>query len=139
LELDRDVALKLVRADLDDTAAAALRTRIRAEARALARIQHPNVVGVFEVGALGGGDLFLAMELVDGPTLRAWRLAARTEKEVLAAFAQAGRGLAAAHAAGVVHRDFKPDNVLVGSDGRVRVSDFGLAGLGAVEGRPEAL
>ena len=98
------------------------------EAQALARLSHPNVVAVHDVGVLDG-EVFVAMELVVGATLRALARAARRarSREILAVLRQAGEGLAAAHAAGLVHRDFKPDNVLVGDDGRVRVTDFGLA------------
>ncbi|MBS2025789.1 MAG: serine/threonine protein kinase [Deltaproteobacteria bacterium] len=123
-ELDRRVAIKLLhpgRGQMEQE------TRILAEARALAALSHPNVVTVFEVGTCEAG-LFIAMELVEGTTLRQWLLAERRPwREVLNAFVEAGRGLAAAHAAGIVHRDFKPENVLVGNDGRVRVTDFGLA------------
>jgi hypothetical protein len=126
-DLDRKVALKLLRPDGPDDAREALRGRLLAEARALARLSHPHVVAVHDVGAVGD-ELFLAMELVAGTTLRAWLAAgARSWREIVPALAAAGGGLAAAHEAGVVHRDFKPDNVLVGDDGRVRVADFGLA------------
>jgi hypothetical protein len=97
------------------------------EARTLARLHHPNVVTLYEVVPHAGGHL-LALERVDGVTLRVWlRARRRTTEEILDVFLAAGHGLEAAHAAGIVHRDFKPDNVLVGSDGRVRVADFGLA------------
>ncbi len=97
------------------------------EAQALAKLSHPNVVQVYDVGSLEG-QLYLAMEFVDGVTLQRWLKAeARGWRDVLAMFIQAGRGLEAAHAAGLVHRDFKPQNVLVGRDGRARVLDFGLA------------
>ncbi|MBI5512891.1 MAG: protein kinase [Deltaproteobacteria bacterium] len=127
LELHRTVALKVVRPDraLDD--AAALGERLRAEARALARVSSPCVVAVYDIGTVGE-DVFIAMERIDGPTLRGWVAERpRAPREVAAAFVQAGEGLAAAHEVGVVHRDFKPDNALVGRDGRTRVSDFGLA------------
>jgi serine/threonine protein kinase len=121
--LDRKVALKLHRAE---QAGDVDRMRLEREAQAMARVVHPNVVTVYQAG-IAGGQLFVAMELVDGGTLRAWlRARRRGWREVLDAFLQAGRGLAAAHRAGLVHRDFKPDNVLVGVDGRVRVTDFGL-------------
>ncbi|MCA9717927.1 MAG: serine/threonine protein kinase, partial [Myxococcales bacterium] len=94
---------------------------------AMARLSHPNVVTVHEVGA-HGDRVFVAMEYVRGQDLRSWLAAeARHWRDVLKMFLQAGQGLAAAHEAGIVHRDFKPDNVLVGEDGRVRVADFGLA------------
>src|SRR5205823_1716046 len=99
--------------------------QLRREAQTLAKLSHPNVVAVHDVG-LEGEDLYIVMQLVDGPTLRQ-RLSGATVPEVLALFVAAGRGLAAAHAAGIVHRDFKPTNVLVDNDGSVRVSDFGLA------------
>jgi predicted Ser/Thr protein kinase len=121
-ELDRIVALKLVRGDSRaDTPA-----RLRREAQAMARLTHPNVVAVYDVGAFED-CIFIAMEYVAGQTLARWADAPRTQREILDAYRAAGRGLAAAHAAGIVHRDFKPENVLVGSDGRVRVGDFGLA------------
>lgn len=102
------------------------RARLMREAQAMARITHPNVAAVFEVG-VDAGDVFIAMELVDGGTLAAWLKTKHTTHEILEMFVQAGRGLAAAHRAGLLHRDFKPQNVLVGSDGRPRVVDFGLA------------
>lgn len=126
-ELDRRVALKLLR---PDRRVAALEERFLREGQTMARLSHPNVVAVHDVGALGG-SVFLAMEHVEGETLRAWLAAKpRPWSEILAAHVDAGRGLAAAHKAGVVHRDFKPDNVLVSRDGRIRVTDFGLARLG---------
>ncbi len=122
--LDRKVALKLIRAK---AAGPDLEARLLREAQAMARLSHPEVIAVYDVGK-HGDRLFIAMELVDGGTLREWLEAApRTSREILAVYLRAGRGLAQAHAAGIVHRDFKPDNVLVGKDGRVRVTDFGLA------------
>src|SRR5215217_453854 len=129
-ELDRKVALKLLRADLTrGEGSAEAKARLGREAQALARLSHPNVVAVHDVGE-HEGRIFIAMDFVEGTTLRRWLKAGpRPWAEVLACFLQAGRGLAAAHAGGLVHRDFKPENVLVGEDGRVRVTDFGLARL----------
>ena len=125
-DLDRKVALKLLRNPDDPRRTARLQTRFTREARAMARLSHPNVVAVYEVG-LFRGEVFIAMEFVRGMTLRDWLAAQpRSPFEALEVFIQAGRGLAAAHDAGLIHRDFKPDNVLIGDDGRVRVSDFGL-------------
>ena len=125
-QLQRKVALKLVRADfaaLD----VELRARLVREAQAMARIRHPNVITVFDVGTFDE-RLFVAMEVIDGPTLSAWQAQrGRSVADILAVFGAAGRGLAAAHAAGLVHRDFKPDNILIGADGHVCVTDFGLA------------
>lgn len=123
-ELERTVAIKLLRSD----AAAADAVRLLREARALARLAHPNIVAVHDAGETADGQLFIAMELVDGPTARAWLLAhPRALPDILDLYTAAGRGLAAAHHAGLVHRDFKPDNLMVGRDGRARVMDFGLA------------
>jgi serine/threonine protein kinase len=102
---------------------------MKREAQAMAKVSHPNVVQVYEVGTRNG-QLFVAMEFVKGKTLSEWlaRVAEeRTWEEILEMYLQAGRGLAAAHRQGLVHRDFKPDNVLVDGDGRARVLDFGLA------------
>src|SRR5207342_2013350 len=102
-----------------------LAERLRREAQALAKLDHPNVVSVYDVG-LDEAGLYIVMQLVAGTTLdHAVRRCER--REIVGLLAQAGRGLAAAHAAGIVHRDFKPTNVLVDTEGRVRVSDFGLA------------
>jgi tetratricopeptide (TPR) repeat protein/predicted Ser/Thr protein kinase len=128
-ELDRKVALKLLRTDrfTRGMAGEADRLRLLREAQALARLTHPNVVAVHDAGTFGD-RVFVAMELVEGKTLRQWlEEAPRSWREVLDHLLPAGRGLAAAHAAGLVHRDFKPENVLIGRDGRVRVVDFGLA------------
>ena len=123
-QLDREVAIKLVRAVAGDDQA---RARLLREAQAMAQVAHPNVVPIYEVGE-HGDQVFVAMELVAGETLTAWlRREPRDWRAMLAMFVAAGRGLAAAHARGLVHRDFKPDNVLVGGDGRPRVLDFGLA------------
>jgi serine/threonine protein kinase len=131
--LDRRVAIKLVRTDLDS---AIVRARLVREGQALARVNHPNVVHVFEVGE-DDGRLFVAMELVDGMTLREWsRKRRRAWSDVLTVCIAAGRGLSAVHAQGLTHRDFKPDNVMVGDDGRVRVMDFGLARFAVDEPPP---
>ena len=122
-DLERRVALKVLRrSDGSDDA----RQRLLREARAMARLTHPNVVAVHEVGTAGDRD-YVAMELIDGETLADWLRRKRTAREITHAFIAAGRGLAAAHAAGLVHRDFKPHNVLRANDGRVVVTDFGLA------------
>ncbi|WP_434418236.1 tetratricopeptide repeat protein [Nannocystis pusilla] len=137
-ELDRKVALKLLRSDAGPGEAA----RMIREARALARLAHPNVVAVHDVGVVGEGEeaeVFIAMEFVDGVTLRTWlRQRPRSLREIVEVFAAAARGLAAAHKVDLVHRDFKPDNVMVDGDGRVRVMDFGLAraGLGGLSREP---
>ena len=121
--LDRKVAIKLLRTTTDRKA----HKRLVREAQSLAKLSHPNVVQIYEIGS-SDGLIFLVMEFVKGRTLRAWlNQQPRSRSEILAVFEAAGRGLAAAHAAGLVHRDFKPDNVLVGRDGRARVTDFGLA------------
>jgi serine/threonine protein kinase/tetratricopeptide (TPR) repeat protein len=123
-ELARQVALKVVRRDIGDRA---YRERLVREARAMAQLEHENVVRVYDAGE-HDGEIFVAMELVRGETVGAWlRAGPRRWREVLARFVAAGQGLAAAHRAGMIHRDFKPDNVLVrASDGRVCVTDFGL-------------
>ncbi len=125
--LDRSVALKLLRGDRHRGAdREAVQQRMIREARALAQLSHPNVVTVFDAGIVDD-RVYIAMELVAGQSLRQWLHArARPWREVIDLHVQAGRGLAAAHAAGLVHRDVKPANVLIGDDGRVRVVDFGL-------------
>ena len=123
-DLERRVALKVLRNTGGGDEA---RQRLLREARALARLTHPNVVTVHEVGSANGRD-YVAMELIEGETLADWLKAeTRSEEDIVGAFAAAGRGLAAAHAAGLVHRDFKPHNVLRRKDGRIVVTDFGLA------------
>src|SRR4051794_37484059 len=132
-ELGRKVAIKLLGAG-----AHVDQQRLRREAQAMARLQHPNVIAVYDVG-LFAGRAFIAMELVEGTTLATWMTAEpRTWREIVALFVQAGRGLAAAHTVGLVHRDFKPANVLVGRDGRPRVGDFGLARARIVDGSAAA-
>ncbi len=135
-DLDRRVALKRIR--LSGGSAETLRAFLMREAQAMARLSHPNVVAVYDVGS-AGDEVFIAMELVEGQTLAQWqREKVRSWREIVPLFLQAGAGLAAAHAAGLVHRDFKPDNVLIGSDGRVRVTDFGLARLSSTPVEPVA-
>ena len=121
-ELDRRVALKVLKGTGDQEAL----LRLQREGQAMARVTHPNVITVHEAG-IQGRIVFLAQELLDGGSLRQWLEQPHSQREILDKFITAGRGLAAAHKAGLVHRDFKPDNVLLGKDGRVRVSDFGLA------------
>lgn len=130
-ELDRRVAVKLLR---DQSAQAAEhRIRILREAQAMARVSHPNVVQVYEVGEFqapgsSGSHIYIAMEFIDGTTLYEWqRREGLPWEDILRVYLEAGQGLWAAHESDLVHRDFKPDNVLVGRDGRPRVADFGLA------------
>ncbi|HVR01710.1 MAG TPA: serine/threonine-protein kinase, partial [Polyangia bacterium] len=128
-ELDRKIALKLLRVahrkkgeDVD-----AKRTRLLREAKAIARLSHPAVVVVYDVGTFQD-QVFIAMELVDGMTAMRWRATRNPSwKEVLRVFIEAGEGIEAAHAADLIHRDFKPENVMVTREGKVRVMDFGLA------------
>ena len=123
-DLERRIALKVLRIAAPGIEA---KDRLLREARAMARLSHPNVVTVHEVGTANGRD-YVAMELIQGETLADWlRSEQRRSVEIVAAFIAAGRGLAAAHAAGIVHRDFKPHNVLRSRDGRIVVTDFGLA------------
>jgi serine/threonine protein kinase len=122
--LDRRVALKVLRRDTGGRES--VRRRMLREAQGLARLSHPNVVQVYEVGELGG-QVFIAMEYLPGRTIREWLAAGpRDWRAILDVFVQAGSGLAAAHAAKLVHRDFKPENAIVADDLRVRVVDFGL-------------
>ncbi len=120
--LGRTVAIKLLRPELSRTG----QSKLAAEAQSLARLSHPNVVAVFDVGE-HEGQVFVAMEYVEGQSLRRWLETPRSLADILDVYIAAGEGLAAAHEAGLVHRDFKPDNVLVASDGRPRILDFGLA------------
>ena len=141
-QLEREVAIKLL---MDPSAASAATLSpddtidlrgagpsstddLLREARMMARLSHPNVLPVYEVG-LADGAVFVVMEYIAGTDLAEWLAQPRPTEHILAAFAQAARGLAAAHAHGIVHRDFKPANVLLGHDGRVRVADFGLSRL----------
>ena len=138
-QLDRKVAIKVVHPRLSRRADAA--ERLLREARAMAKLRHPNVVSVYDAGTTDG-QLFVAMELIEGTSLGEL-LRRRTPEEArdwerwFALMRDAGRGLAAAHAAGILHRDFKPDNVLVATDGRVCVGDFGLADVRPDDGAPE--
>lgn len=131
-ELQRVVALKVLRADLGDA-----QGRLLAEAQAMAKLSHPNVVAVHDVGR-EGDRVFVVMALVEGLSLRQWLAREpRTFGAVLDAFERAGEGLVAAHEAGLVHRDFKPENVFVAADGRLLVGDFGLALAHGADGRAE--
>jgi tetratricopeptide (TPR) repeat protein/predicted Ser/Thr protein kinase len=124
-ELDRKLAIKQLRGDAREQTSLG-RTRLAREARAMAQLSHPNVVTVHDVGE-SGGAVFIAMEFVEGRTLREWVGTHPPWQEIMRVYLEAARGLAAAHAAGLIHRDFKPENVMLGDDGRVRVMDFGLA------------
>ena len=128
-ELDRKVAIKLLMTSLGgslDAEFAEQRTRLLREAQAMAKLRHPNVITVHDVGEFGE-QVFVAMEFIGGGTLTDWLRTPRPWRERLATFLAAGRGLAAAHKADLVHRDFKPDNVLIDHEGRAVVTDFGLA------------
>ncbi|MCA9691127.1 MAG: tetratricopeptide repeat protein [Myxococcales bacterium] len=126
-ELDRKVAVKLLHSDRSHSEAA--RARLLREAQAMARLSHPNVVTVYESGT-HEGRVFIAMELIDGVDLREHCRTPRPWQELVSIYLGAARGLAAAHAVGLVHRDFKPENVMIGADSRARVLDFGLARAG---------
>lgn len=124
--LDRMIAIKRLRGS--DNMGARARQRLLREAQVVARLCHSNVVQVFDVGVDDvSEDAFIGMELVDGQTLREWLRQRRTWQEIVEVFLHAGRGLMAAHSRGVVHRDFKPENVLLGEEGVPKVVDFGLA------------
>lgn len=130
-ELSRRVAIKLLHAGGD-------RDHMLAEGQALARLSHPNIVPVHDAG-VAGDQVYVVMELVEGETLRAYCSAPdRSTRDIVRAYRQAGEGLAEAHRAGFVHRDIKPDNLLVGRDGRVRIVDFGLARSGEMSSAPAA-
>jgi eukaryotic-like serine/threonine-protein kinase len=120
-ELARRVALKLMQPTME-----AARDRILAEGQALGKLSHPNVVPIYDVGVVDD-QVYLVMEWVQGTTLRAYARSRCSQRDLVDAYRQAGEGLAAAHRAGLIHRDFKPDNAIRGDDGRVRVLDFGLA------------
>jgi tetratricopeptide (TPR) repeat protein/tRNA A-37 threonylcarbamoyl transferase component Bud32 len=126
-QLDRKVAIKLLRSRGGEHA----QLRLAREAQALARLSHPNVVQIYEIAEASHAKVeqaYLVMEFIDGMTLGRWLAdRQRSRAEILEVFTAAGRGLAAAHAVSLVHRDFKPDNVMIRSDGRVLVTDFGLA------------
>jgi tetratricopeptide (TPR) repeat protein/predicted Ser/Thr protein kinase len=125
--LGRDVSLKLLHAASPDMSRQAeARGRLFREAQALARLSHPNVVAAYDVGTHEGA-LFITMEFIEGTSMRDWLAQPRRRVDVLRTLIAAGRGLVAAHESGVLHRDFKPANVMVSSDRRVRVVDFGLA------------
>ncbi len=125
--LDRKVALKLLSRPVAGSEEA--RIRMLREAQAMARIDHPKTCCASSEAGQLDDQIYIAMEFAPGGTLRKWLAAPRSQAEILDAYMQAGRGLAAAHAAGLVHRDFKPDNVMLLGDGRVRVTDFGLVGM----------
>jgi serine/threonine protein kinase len=135
-ELQRELAVKLLRREcFRSTELELAGERLRREAQVAARLAHPNVVTIYDVGS-HEGSVYVAMERVDGPSLQRWLGETRRPwREVMAMFFHAGRGLAAAHGVGLIHRDFKPANVLVGTDHRPRVVDFGLAHFGAVPGQ----
>jgi eukaryotic-like serine/threonine-protein kinase len=135
--LDRSIAIKLVRSDRQVGAEA--QARLLREAQALARINHPNVVNVLEAGTFQS-QVYMAMELVRGDTIDDWLDSRQRHwREVVAVFNQAARGLQAVHAAGLVHRDFKPSNVIVGDEGRVRILDFGIvSAANALDDAPPA-
>jgi tetratricopeptide (TPR) repeat protein/predicted Ser/Thr protein kinase len=134
-DLDRKVAIKVYDPKRVDDPNEARRRLVR-EAQAMAKLSHPNVVQVYEVGTVAE-QVFVAMEFVKGSTLRQWlKEKPRSVQEIVESFVQAGRGVSAAHASGIVHRDFKPDNVLIGDDGRTRVLDFGIAHATAREEDP---
>jgi tetratricopeptide (TPR) repeat protein len=130
-QLDRKIALKLLRDGGGDD------QRLAREAQTMARLDHVNVVPVYDTGVHADGRRFVAMAFIAGTTLRAWLREPRTWRAIRDTFVAAGNGLAAAHAAGIIHRDFKPDNVLVDERGHVRVGDFGLARAAPTSAPPD--
>jgi serine/threonine protein kinase/tetratricopeptide (TPR) repeat protein len=138
-ELDRRVALKLLKsASREGSDASSGTQRLLREAQAMARLSHSNVASIFDVGTLDDDQVFLAMEYVDGVTLRKWQEAqGRSVRDIVKTYVQAGRGLEAAHAAGILHRDFKPENVIVDTKGRAKVLDFGVARFDSTAALPE--
>jgi hypothetical protein len=140
-QLRRRVVIKLIRPDLERAGdIAGAHARLLREAQAMAQLSHPNVVHVYDIGSFDDA-VYVAMEYLDGGDLRAW-LAARPRptREIVDVFVQVARGLAAAHAVGIVHRDIKPANVVVSAGGQVKITDFGLArGLDDRHGAPEPL
>jgi eukaryotic-like serine/threonine-protein kinase len=137
-ELDRKIAIKLLRVRSRNENASEGRKRLMREAQAIAKVSHPNVVTVYDVGTFQD-QVFIAMQFVEGHTVGYWVHAEpRPWPDVLRVFVDAGRGLAAAHEKDLIHRDFKPDNVMVSTDGTVRVMDFGLARVVIGRGRAGA-
>ncbi|MEM6989398.1 MAG: serine/threonine-protein kinase [Myxococcota bacterium] len=134
-QLHRKVAIKVVLPHVADGGSEG-RSRLLREAQALAQVTHPNVVAIHDVGEVGD-NVYLAMELVEGSTLTRWVSEKRPWRRVVDVFMDAGRGLMAAHERGLVHRDFKPDNVMIDATGRVRVMDFGLARASGVRPEPQ--
>ena len=125
VRLSRTVALKVLAPDLAGRREALI--RLRREAETASRLNHPNLVTIFDIGEGGDGQIFIAMELIEGMSLRDWLSSPRTEIEIAEVLSQAAEGLAAAHASGVIHRDVKPDNIMVAAHGYAKVVDFGLA------------
>ena len=137
-ELNRKVAIKVIRPRKGKDSSGEDRFRLMREAQSIARLSHPNVVVIHDVGSFRD-TVFIAMEFVEGHTVGYWMNAKpRRWREVLKIFEAAGRGLAAAHEKELVHRDFKPDNIMIGADGHVRVMDFGLARTVDGDGAPAA-
>lgn len=129
---DRQIAVKLLRRDMGADAA---EQRLVREATAITQLDHPNVISIHDVGRVDG-QVYLAMEWIKGESLDAWAAEPRSWREIVSAYRSAGAGLAAAHSAGLVHRDFKPTNVMIGDDGRIVVMDFGLVRANSNEEMP---